>query len=222
MRIAWAILARELRGELRAREILPTILVFGALVIVVMNFAFEPSREESGFLAPGVLWVAIAFSGILGLARSAARDEENATLDGLLAAPVDRGSLYLGKALANLAFLLLSEVVLVPLFLVVYNLAGAGTLAALAPVLLLGTVGFAAAGTIFAAIASNSRLREILLPVLLLPVVIPLLLAAVEGTGIVLRGEGTRHLGSWLRILVVFDVVYVVASFLLFEYVLED
>jgi heme exporter protein B len=222
MRVAWAILRRELRGELRAREILPTILVFATLIVVLMNFAFEPSREESALLGPGVLWVAIAFSGILGLSRSAALDGENAALDGLLAAPVDRGSLYVGKVLANLVFVLASEVVLVPLFLVLYDAAALGTLLALAPTILLGTIGYVAVGTIFAAVAVCSRLREILLPILLLPVAIPLLLAAVEATSIVLAGEGTRHLGSWNRILVVFDVVYLVASYLLFEYVLED
>jgi len=222
VRAAWAIVRRELQGELRSREIIPTILVFGALVVVVMNFAFEPSREESERIAPGVIWIAIAFAGILGLSRSAALDEENAALDGLLAAPVERSSLYHGKLLANCAFLLVAEVVLVPLILVLYNLAAWRTLVALAPTIVLGTIGFAAAGTIFATIAANSKLREVLLPILLLPVVIPVFLAAVEATGIVIRNEGVRYLYSWLRILAVFDLVYIVASSLLFEFVVED
>jgi heme exporter protein B len=222
MRAVWAIVRREVLAEIRSREILPAILVFGTLVVVVMNFAFEPTREESELLAPGVLWVSIAFSGILGLSRSAALDEENGALDGLLAAPIDRASLYVGKMLANLAFLVMAEIVLVPLFLVMYNVASWTAIARLAPTIFLGTVGFIAAGTIFATIAANSKLREVLLPILLLPVIIPLFLAAVEATGIVLRNEEMRRLVSWLRILAVFDLVYLVASTLLFEFVLED
>jgi heme exporter protein B len=218
----WPIVARELRGEARAREIVPIILVFGMLVLVIMNFAFEPTREESELLAPGVLWVAVAFSGMLGLSRASALDEENAAIDGLVAAPVDRGVLYLGKTAANFAFLLAAECVVVPAFLLLYNIAAARSLVGLLPILLLGTLGFVAAGTIFAAVAANSRMRELLLPVLLIPIAIPLLLAAVEATGIVLRDEGTRYLRSWVRILAVFDVVTLVASYLLFEYVLED
>ncbi len=218
----WPIVARELRGELRTREIVPIILVFGMLVLVIMNFAFEPTREESELLAPGVLWVAVAFSGMLGLSRASALDEENAAIDGLVAAPIDRGVLYLGKAAANFAFLLAAECVVVPAFLLFYNIAAARLLVGLLPILLLGTLGFVAAGTIFAAVAANSRMRELLLPVLLIPIAIPLLLAAVEATGIVLRDEGTRYMRSWVRILAVFDVVTLVASYLLFEYVLED
>lgn len=218
----WSIVGRELRGELRAREIVPIILVFGALVLVIMNFAFEPTREESDLLAPGVLWVAVVFSGMLGLSRSSALDEENAALDGLVAAPIDRGVLYLGKMLANFVFLLVAECVLVPVFLILYNIADARVLLGLVPILLLGSLGFVAAGTIFAAVSANSRMRELLLPVILVPIAIPLLLSAVEGTSIVLRDEGTRYLRSWVRVLVVFDLVSLVASYLLFEYVLED
>lgn len=217
-----AILWREIRGELRSKEILPLILVFGLLVLVIMSFAFEPSQEEARSLAPGVLWVALAFAAILGLSRSASRDEENAALDGLLAAPVERGRLYLGKALANLVFMLLADLVLVPLFLILYDLAEPRALIALLPVVLLGTIGLVSVGTIFAAVTVNTRMREVLLPVLLLPVAVPVLLSSVEATGIILRDEGDRFLFSWLRILIVFDFVYLVVSYLLFEYVLED
>jgi heme exporter protein B len=217
-----AILGRELRSELRAREIVPIILVFGLLVLVIMNFAFEPSSEEARRQGPGVLWVSIAFSAMLGLARSASRDEENGNLEGLAAAPVDRGALYLAKVLANALFAWIAAAVLVPLFLVFYDLAQPRIAAALVPVVLLGVLGFVAAGTVFAAIAVNTRMREVLLPVLLLPVVVPVLLAAVEATGIVLRDEGTRYLFSWLRILAVFDFVYLIVSYLLFDHLLED
>jgi heme exporter protein B len=222
MGVLWTIVSREVRGELRSREIVPIVLVFGMLVLVIMNFAFEPTREESGRVAPGVLWVAVAFSGMLGLSRSSSLDLENGAIDGLIAAPVDRGAIYLGKMLANFTFLFAAELVLVPVFLLLYDIVNARVLIGLAPILLLGTLGFVSAGTIFAAIAANSRMRELLLPVVLIPIAIPLLLSAVEGTGIVLRGEGTRHLRSWLRILVVFDLVTLIASYLLFEYVLED
>lgn len=217
-----AILWKELRGELRAKEIVPIVLVFGLLVLVIMNFSFEPSRGEARALAGGVLWVALAFGGVLGLSRAAGRDEENGAQDGLLASPADRGALYLGKAAANLMFLLLTDLVIVPAFLILYDLASLQTAWRLAPVVLLGSLGLVSAGTIFAAIAVNTRMREVLLPILLLPVAIPVLLASVEATGIVLRGEGNRYLWSWVRILVVFDFVTLAAAYLLFEFVLEE
>lgn len=217
-----AILWREIRGELRGREIVPVVLVFGLLVLVIMNFAFEPSLEESELLAPGVLWVALAFSGILGVSRSASRDEENAALDGLLAAPVDRGTLFLGKLLANCVFMLLADAVLVPVFLVLYDIASVRFLIGLAPVVLLGTIGYTVVGTIFAVVAVNTKMREVLLPILLLPVAIPLFLAAVEITGMVLREEGGRNQRVWLQVIAVYDFVFLVLSYLFFEYVLED
>ncbi|HVH05518.1 MAG TPA: heme exporter protein CcmB [Myxococcota bacterium] len=217
-----ALLWREVRGELRGREIVPIVVVFGLLVLVIMNFAFEPSGEEAKLLAPGVLWVALAFSGILGVSRAASRDEENGALDGLLAAPIDRGTLYLGKMLSNLVFMFLADLVLVPVFLVLYDMASLKNLAGMLPVVLLGTIGFVAVGTIFAAVAVNTRMREMLLPIVFLPVAVPILLAAVEATSIILRGEETRYLFSWIRILLVADFIFLVLSYLLFEYVLED
>lgn len=217
-----ALLWREVRVELRGREIVPIVVVFGLLVLVIMNFAFEPSGEEAKLLAPGVLWVALAFSGILGVSRAASRDEENGALDGLLAAPIDRGTLYLGKMLSNLVFMFLADLVLVPVFLVLYDMASLKNLAGMLPVVLLGTIGFVAVGTIFAAVAVNTRMREMLLPIVFLPVAVPILLAAVEATSIILRGEETRYLFSWIRILLVADFIFLVLSYLLFEYVLED
>jgi heme exporter protein B len=217
-----ALLWREVRGELRGREIVPIVVVFGLLVLVIMNFAFEPSGEEAKLLAPGVLWVALAFSGILGVSRAASRDEENGALDGLLAAPIDRGTLYLGKMLSNLVFMFLADLVLVPVFLVLYDMASLKNLGGMLPVVLLGTIGFVAVGTIFAAVAVNTRMREMLLPIVFLPVAVPILLAAVEATSIILRGEETRYLFSWIRILLVADFIFLVLSYLLFEYVLED
>jgi heme exporter protein B len=217
-----ALLWREVRGELRGREIVPIVVVFGLLVLVIMNFAFEPSSAEAKLIAPGVLWVALAFSGILGVSRAASRDEENGALDGLLAAPVDRGTLYLGKMLSNLVFMFLADLVLVPVFLVLYDMASLDNLAGMLPVVALGTIGFVAVGTIFAAVAVNTRMREMLLPIVFLPVAVPILLAAVEATAIVLRGEETRYLFSWIRILLVADFIFLVLSYLLFEYVLED
>lgn len=217
-----ALLWREVRGELHGREIVPIVVVFGLLVLVVMSFTFEPSSEEAKLLAPGVLWVALTFSGILGVSRSASRDEENGALDGLLASPIDRGTLFLGKFLANLVFMLLADLVLVPVFLILYDMAALEKLLGILPVVALGTIGFVTIGTIFAAVAVNTRMRELLLPVVLLPVAIPLILASVEATGILLRAEGSRYLWSWLRILVVADFIFLVLSYLLFEYVLED
>ncbi|HVH05923.1 MAG TPA: heme exporter protein CcmB, partial [Myxococcota bacterium] len=129
---------------------------------------------------------------------------------------------YLGKMLSNLVFMFLADLVLVPVFLVLYDMASLKNLAGMLPVVLRGTIGFVAVGTIFAAVAVNTRMREMLLPIVFLPVAVPILLAAVEATSIILRGEETRYLFSWIRILLVADFIFLVLSYLLFEYVLED
>ncbi|MBI2845274.1 MAG: heme exporter protein CcmB [Chloroflexi bacterium] len=216
----FAILGKDLTAEIRSREILSGMFIFALLVILIFNFAFELQRGELASLAAGVLWVTFAFAGVLGLNRSFVLEKDRGSLEGLLLSPVDRGAIYLAKMLGNLIFILVTEAILVPLFAFVSNLAL--PLLPLLPVLLLGSLGFSAVGTVFAAMATSTRTREIMLPILLFPVVVPVVIAAVKATEVVFGGRDLSSVADWLRILIAFDVIFTVVSFLTFEYVISE
>jgi heme exporter protein B len=167
-----------------------------------------------------VLWAAVAFAGTLGLSRSLAREQQTGCLDGLLLAPVDRSAIFFGKAIGNLLFMGIVEVVLLPLFSALFDvpLLQPGVLLVTA----LGTVGYAAVGTLLAAMAINTRAREVMLPILLLPLAIPALIAAVNATGGLVEGGTLAEAGGWIRLLVVYDLVIVAVSMLVFGYVVEE
>jgi len=173
-------------------------------------------------MVPGILWVAITFAGILGLNRSFIYEVDQGCLLGLLLCPVDHYMLYLGKMIGNFFFMVIMEIIIIPLMIILFNLDILDILLPLLLIVLLGTLGFAAVGTLLSAISVNTRAREILLPVLLFPIAIPILLAAVKATGALIN-EGTfASAQSWIRILTGFDVIFLVISSLLFEYVVED
>jgi heme exporter protein B len=213
---------KDLKVEWRHRETLVSMCVFGVLVVFLFNFAFEPARAESLRLLPGLLWVAFAFAGILGFNRSFALERENGCLEGLALAPVDAGAIYLGKMLANLAFLLSAEAVIVFAVSLWYNFSFLPVLEAFGLVAFLGTVGYTAVGTIFGAVAANTRMREVMLPVLQFPVAVPVFIGAINSTTGALRGEPLEVYAAGVRLLVIFAVVFVVLSYLLFEHVLEE
>jgi heme exporter protein B len=171
-------------------------------------------------LAPGLLWVAFTFAGILGLNRSFALEKDRNALQGLMLAPLDRSGIYVAKMLGNLIFLSIVEAIVVPLFWVLYNMSGFPW--PLALIIPLGTVGFVAAGTLFSAMTVGTRAREVLLPILLLPVSVPLIVAAAKATGIVLTQDSVAAAAGWIRLLVACDVVFLVLSILTFEYVIEE
>lgn len=214
------ILWKDVISEVRTREMLSSMLVFALLVTVIFSFAVEPGSVDMMHLAPGLLWVAFTFAGILGLNRSFALEKARNSLEGLMLTPLDRSGIYLAKMLGNFVFLSIVEAVVLPLFWVLSNL----TLFPLAVVLIvpLGTLGFVAAGTLFAAMTVNTRAREVMLPILLLPVSIPVVVAAVKATGAVMAGESLAATANWLQLLAACDVVFIVVSVLIFEYVIED
>lgn len=214
------ILWKDLTAEARSREIFSGMFVFSLLVILIFNFAFELRRAELASLAAGVLWVTFGFAGVLGLNRSFVLEKDRGSLEGLLLSPVDRGAIYLAKMLGNLIFILVVEVIVVPLFAFVSNLSF--PFLALLPVLLLGTLGFSAVGTVFAAMATSTRTREVMLPILLFPIVVPVVIAAVKATEAILGGRELSVVGDWLRLLLSFDVIFVVVAFLTFEYVIAE
>jgi heme exporter protein B len=220
-RAAVIILAKEVRAEFRARELLNTTLVFAFVVIVMFSFAFDPTAAESRRFGPGLLWIALLFAGSLMLQPSFAREHANDTLDALCLAPVSPFSILLGKIAANFVFLTVCEVVLLPVFAVLYNVPLLPVLGRLVLVLMLGTFGLTITGTVFSAVAAQARMRELLLPLLLLPVLVPLLLAAVEATAGLLA-DTPEFQRTWLEILIGFDVIFFTASWLLSDYLLED
>jgi heme exporter protein B len=222
MRVIWAIFVKDLRVEWRHRETLASMCVFGILVVFLFNFAFEPGREETLRLLPGLLWVAFAFSGILGFNRSFAAERENACLEGMSLAPVDPGALYLGKVLANLLFLSVAEVVVVFATSLWYNFSFLPSLKWLILITFFTTLGYVAVGTIFGAIAANTRMREVMLPVLQFPVAVPVFIAGIEATTGALKGDAPGSYASWIKLAAGYSVVFLVLSYLLFEYVLEE
>ena len=218
----WTIFVKDLRVEWRSRETLAPMCVFGLLVVFLFNFAFETAREETLRLLPGLLWIAFAFSGILGFNRSFAAERENACLEGMILAPIDPSAIFAGKMLANLVFLAVTEVVVVFAAAVWYNFSFVPSLGALALILFFGTLGYAALGTIFGAIAANTRMREVMLPVLQFPVAFWVLILSIDATSDALRGAASREIAAGLLRVAGVSVVYAVVSFLLFEYVLEE
>jgi heme exporter protein B len=214
-----ALVWKDVLSELRTREMLSSMLVFALLVMVIFNFSFELRVDNVAQVAPGILWVTFAFASTLELTRSLAMEMENDCLDGLFLAPMDRGVIYLGKMLGNLIFITAVEALVLPTFSILFNL----NLIRL-PLLLtifLGTIGFAAVGTLLSAIAVNSRAREVMLPVLLFPIILPVVIAAAKVTAGILDGVPLVELAQWLRFLVAFDIIFLVVSYLTFDFVVE-
>ena len=226
----FAIMAKDVLLELRTKDILVTTLVFGLLVIVVFNFALDPTPAMVATVAPGILWVSFTFGGVLGLNRSFSIESARGNLQGLMLAPVGRDAIYFGKFLSNFLFMIGVEVVIFPIFLVLFNLPL--TVYSVIPVLVLATIAVAAVGTVFSAMAVNTRSREVMLPLLFFPVVVPVIIAAAEATGILLRaavpGEAVLYgligpgVSTWIPLLVVFDAVFLVICPAAFSFIIED
>lgn len=220
---AAAILRKDLRVELRTKEVFNSSAVFAILVIVTFSMAFEPSSDQARELAGGLLWVAFAFSGMLGLSRTFAREVPNDCLQGLRMAPVSAAAIYTGKLLGNIAFLGLIELILLPLFGVFYNIRLWPVAPQMLLIVALGSWGLSAVGTTFAAIATSIRLREMMLPVLLFPIELPLILSLVEATSLVIQGgDAVIEVQTWLRLAFGFDIIFTILSLFLFEYILEE
>lgn len=222
LRRVWAVFRKDLLIELRTKDSLNAMLFFGIVVLVIFNFALESVRETIRAAVPGVLWVSFAFAGTLGLNRMYAAEKENSSLQGLMMLPIDRGIIYVGKTLAAAVFMLVAEVVIFVFGIVFFNLTVWREIPWLALVFVLGTLGFTAVGSLLSAVSVNTRMREVLLPLILFPVILPILVNAVEATNIILNTVDYRALRLPLSIMAVFTVVFGTVSYLLFEFVLED
>ena len=220
LRKVLVIVHKDVAVELRTKEMLSSMFVFSLLVIMIFSFAFELRVEDVREVAPGVLWVTFVFAGMLGLSRSFVLEKDKGCLEGLLLCPVDRSAIYFGKMLGNVIFMTTVEAMILPIFSILFNIS------LFQPVLLLivvlGTLGFAGVGTLFSAMAVHTRSREVMLPVLLFPIVVPAMIAAVKATGGILDGQPFSEIAHWIRLLVVFDVVFFAISFMTFDYVVEE
>ncbi len=215
----WAVFLKDLTAEWRSREILTAQWTFALLVIFIFDFALEFDPRAQQRVAVGVLWTLFAFAGTLGLNRSMSMERENQCLEGLLLAPVDRGALYLGKVLANLVFLHITAAIVIPLYSALYNVSFLN--GGFAAVLVLGFVGYIAVGTLIATMTVQARTRDILLPLLLFPLVLPILVAAVRASEGFLTGLPWAEVRTWVNLLLVYDVLFGTAAFLAFDYVVE-
>src|SRR5262247_1381131 len=221
MRRAWIVVWKDVLSERRSNESLNALVFFSLLLLFVFQFALGPERAKVETALPGLLWLGFVLAGLLAFGRTFLVEREHDCWEGLVLAPGDKSAIYLGKVAGNLLLMLAVEAITLVLFTIFFNVDVAGHLAALAAVLLLGTVGFAAVGTLFAAMTANVRARELLFPVLLLPVQVPVLLATVKATESLLLGEPLGAVAHWVKLLVAADTVYVVVSLLTFDVVLE-
>lgn len=215
----FAITKKDLLAEMRAKETLGTMITYSVLAVVVFGLAFDLRVPDAQMVAPGVLWVVLLFAGVLGLNRVFGAELEGGGLSSLLLAPVDRSAIYFGKLLAQLVFMLIMEAIILPLILVIFdvNLYNPWILLAV----LLGTIGYLSVGVLFAALTVNTRARESMLPILLLPVMVPIFVAGVGLTANVLDGREFADFGRWIIILGVYDFVFLVIAYIVFDLIWE-
>jgi len=220
LRAVGAVAWKDLAAELRSRELFTSMMVFSLLVILIFNFALELDITTRKSVTAGVLWVTFAFAGTLGLNRSMSIEKDQGSLDGLLLAPVDRSAIYFGKVLSNLTFMLIVEAIVLPVYSFLYNvnLLQPGLML----VLLLGSIGYIVIGTLLAAMAVQARTRDVMLPILLFPVVIPVLIAAVRASNGYLTGDDPANIVPWLNLLIVYDVIFTSLAYMVFDFVVEE
>lgn len=219
---ALLIARKDLAIEFRTRTAFFSAVVFALLGIVIFYFAWDPTAVATIDLAPGVLWVIFTFAGLLGLHRSFGIELADRAIDGLLGAPIPREAIYLGKALANLVFVGAVEAIAIPAVALFYNMPFGGQGLAIVAIALLATIGLVAVGTLFSAMAVNTHLAELLLPMLSLPFFVPVVMPAAQATARLLAGRPVAEVASWIRILVAFDIAFVVACMLAFPFTLEE
>lgn len=218
---ALTIAGKDLRNEWKTKQTIGVMLVFSALVILVFSFAFDPTNNMVKTIIPGLVWVITIFSGLLGLNRSFVSELDNHCLTGLRSAPVDLASIYIGKVIANLVLVTFVQIVSIPILFILFGYRFVGSYFWFV-VVVCGTYGFIIIGTFLAALAANAKNSEMLLPVLLLPLLSPLMIAAVQATNTVAANENIGDAMSWIQLMAGYDLLFSAACFLLFEYILED
>ncbi len=217
-----AIINKDLLHELKSREIVVSMLLFSVLTVVVFSFIFEPGSEFKNEVAGGILWMSFVFAGILGLNKSMMSEITGGNFSALLLAPVDRSAIFFGKAASNFLFITLVEIFTIPLFMVLYNVNIFANGFMPAVIFVLGTYGFSILGTLFSIISVNTRTREVMLPLLLLPVIVPVILASVQALNVYILGHDPADADKWLKLLGSFDIIFTVVVFAVFDFIVED
>ena len=218
--VIWAIGRKDLLLETRNKDIIVAVSAFALLVLMVFTFAIDINQVNAKLTGPGILWASIAFAGVTGLNRAFALELEGNTLEALMLAPISRDLIYVGKMFGNFLFITAAQIIVIPIFAVLFNLAVLKW--EMLVVSLLTTIGFSAIGTLFAAMSMRVRAREVMLPLLFLPVVTPLIMAAVESTSHVVNDGGWPEISQWIQLALAFDIAFIVVSAFIFQQILED
>jgi len=219
---AWLIARKDLAIEFRTRSAFLSAVVFALIALVIFYFSWDPTAVSATDLAPGVLWVVFTFSGLLGLHRSFGVEAADRAIDGLLTSPVSRESIFLGKALANLIFVGSIQIVAIPALVIFYNLPLGAAALPLIGIAVLAAIGLVAVGTLFSAMAVNTRLAELLLPMLALPFFVPIVIAASQSTAKLLSGRPVAEAAAWLKLLLAFDIIFLTVCTLAYPFTVED
>ena len=217
-----AIVWKDLVTELKTRELFSSMFIFALLVIIIFIFSVDLSIVKANEVGPGVLWVAFLFAGTMGLNRSFMLEKENGCLEGLILTPADRTAIYFGKLISNLIFLLVMEIFILPLFMIFFNVDLIPFLGPLLVVIFLGTLGFCAIGTLLSSLSSNLKTREIMLPILLYPLIVPVVIAVVRMTGQVLDGQSLGTMMNWVGLTLAFDIIFIGVSIVTIDHILEE
>ncbi|UYZ21134.1 heme exporter protein CcmB [Mesobacillus jeotgali] len=221
LRDAWTIASKDLSNEIKTKQTIGMMVIFSSLVVLIFSFAFDPTNNMVKAVIPGLVWLITVFSGILGLNRSFLSEHENDALTGLRSAPIDLSSIYLGKVLANFILVTAVQIVSIPVLFLLFDYRFYGKVSWFIVVVIIGTLGFIIVGTFLAALSANAKNSEMLLPVLLLPLLSPLLIAGVQATRIILENEVIADASSWIRLMAAYDLLFLAACFFLFEFIME-
>lgn len=217
-----AIVWKDFVTEFKTRELFSTMFIFAVLVMLIFIFSINLSIVEANQVGPGILWVAFIFAGTIGLNRSFMLEKENDCLQGLMLAPADRTAIYFGKLISNLIFLLIMEAFILPLFMIFFNVDMLSHLGPLLLVIFLGTLGFCAIGTLLSSLSSNLKTREIMLPILLYPLMVPVIIGVVRMTGQLIAGETLASMMKWVGLTLCFDIIYIGVSIMTIDHILEE
>ena len=217
-----AIVWKDFVTELKTRELLSAMFIFALLVILIFIFSINLSIVKASEVRPGILWVAFLFAGTIGLNRSFMLEKENGCLMGLMLVPADRTTIYFGKLISNLIFLSIMELFILPLFMIFFNIDLLSHLGPLLVVVFLGTLGFCALGTLLSSLSANLKTREIMLPILLYPLLIPIIIGAVRMTGQILDGTELADMMKWIGLTASFDIIYIGVSIMTIDHILEE
>lgn len=216
------IFEKDILLELKSKEVINSMLIFSLLTVIVFSFIFEPGAEYKIDLVGGILWMAIVFAGILGLNKSMMSEINGGNLNALLLAPVDKSAIFFGKVLSNFVFLVFMEIITIPVFTIFYNINIFQHTLLSIPVLILGNYGFSVLGTLFSIISVKSRTREVMLPILLLPLMIPIILAAIQSINIFIKGDAISDANKWIRLIAAFDLIFTFVVYAIFDYIVEE